>query len=161
MLPLLGPFLFCLGSKKHFNPGEVGSHRLCPQEVVAVIDAYDIALFMSARLLGRSLRDSATPLVFCGEITSFPNQAYAYLYPSQEGKRNRFLNAGCFFGPVSYVLGAIEGLLVENSVQDQTGMSSIEKSVVLADDQYEWARYAIVLITNHRLSSDPNRYQCH
>ena len=70
-------------SMKKYNAGEVGTWAICPDEVVVIIDAYDIALTMSARLLGRSLVDSVTPLVFCGEIAPFPNQAYAYLYPTQ------------------------------------------------------------------------------
>ena len=94
------------------------------------------------RLIGRYLYESPTPLIFCGEITAFPNYAYAYLYPTQEGRHNRFLNAGCFFGPVSYVIHALEDILElnsvvtfsENKIENQT-------EVVLADDQYEWARY--------------------
>ena len=94
------------------------------------------------RLIGRHLYESPTPLIFCGEITAFPNYAYAYLYPNQEGWHNRFLNAGCFFGPVLYVIDALKDILNLNSIvkfSDDEKETRVE--VVLADDQYEWARY--------------------
>ena len=88
--------------------------------------------------------ESPTPLVFCGEIVAFPNYAYAYLYPNQEGQHNRFLNAGCFFGPVSYVIDALEDILELNSIMKITTEETEDQvEVVLADDQYEWARYYI------------------
>lgn len=109
---------------------------ICSDDVIVVIDAYDIALTMAARLIARSLYSSPTPIVFCAEVASFPNQAYASVYPTKEGASNRFLNAGCFLGPVSYVISALEDLLAANSITRSSG----EVSVVLADDQYEWTR---------------------
>jgi hypothetical protein len=110
---------------------------ICANDVLVIIDAYDVALTIAARLLGRLLFKSPTPIIFCGEIAAYPNYAYAYVYPSQRGFPNRFLNGGCYMGPVEYVTSAMESLIAENSIFRTSG----EQEVVLADDQYEWARF--------------------
>ena len=79
---------------------------------VVIIDAYDIALTPAARIIGRSLFTSPTPITFCGqiinpkflfyflmsnnltffllcpqgEVAAYPNPAYAYAYPYPDGK---------------------------------------------------------------------------
>ena len=81
-------------------------------------------------------------MIFCGEVAAFPNYAYAYLYPHQEGRNNQFLNAGCFFGPASYIIESLEDILGLNSIIQMSDTESDNQiEVVLADDQYEWARY--------------------
>jgi hypothetical protein len=110
---------------------------ICANDVVVVIDAYDIVLTLAARRLGRLLYSSPTPIIFCAEIAAYPNYAYAYAYPSQRGYTNRYLNGGCYMGPVEYITTAVDILIAENSINRVSG----EKVLVLADDQYEWSRF--------------------
>ena len=81
--------------------------EISDDDVVVLMDAYDVLLFPAARRMGAALAESSdTPIVFCAENGVYPESASAGLY--RRGARahawratdqeQRFLNSGCIAG---------------------------------------------------------------
>lgn len=87
-------------------------------DVVVLMDAYDVLLFPAARDFGETFQTvSPTPIVFCAESGIYPDFTVAGLYPRGRmdeyflGSQGlpRFLNSGCIIGRA----GQIKAMLGE------------------------------------------------
>jgi len=100
-------------------------------DVVVLLDAYDVLLFPAVAQIGARFKEtSATPIVFCAENGVYPEAASALFYRRGGGARvARFLNSGCIVGRVDQVREMLQEVLA--------------RSDVFADDQQLYTRYAL------------------
>lgn len=96
---------------------EDSNNKVADDDVLVLLDAYDVLLTPLVRQLGQRLSRAATPLLACAENGQYPEPEAAWLYargttPSvpprtsfsdpnsrrQEGGSARFLNSGCLAG---------------------------------------------------------------
>ena len=104
---------------KQFSHHLMNAPAIADDDVVVLIDAYDVQLFPAARRVGAILSQKATtPIVFCAENGVYPERASAGLY--RRGVRaeslwqsisleQRFLNSGCIVGRA----GQMRAMLLE------------------------------------------------
>jgi hypothetical protein len=100
-------------------------------DVVVLLDAYDVLLFPAIGSIGARFKETAaTPIVFCAENGVYPEAASALFYRRGGGARvARFLNSGCIVGRVGQVREMLEEVL--------------SRSDVFADDQQLYTRFAL------------------
>ncbi len=95
------------------------SGAVSSDDVVVLLDAYDVLLFPDARRIGTHLYEhSATPIMFCAENGVYPEPSSQFLYPhpphSQAGGGDgaplgrRYLNSGCMAGRAGQVFRMVQ-----------------------------------------------------
>lgn len=141
------------------SPSEATTTDGSDQDVVVVVDAYDILVLPSMRrLVADTVATALTPVVISSEEYPYPEEILAWLYPhameaSSYGRsmesnrrhtslptwtampRGRFLNSGVIAGPAKYVRHFFADVLRGHAT-------------IYADDQHQWARY--YLETHHQ-----------
>eukprot|EP01042_Synura_sphagnicola_P000973 gene973-1099_t len=90
---------------------EENKHRIADDDVVVLMDAYDVLLLPAARSFAAALAASPTPIIFCSESGIHPDYSPVWFFPyGIQGSRfiddlgqPRFLNGGCMFGRAGQV----------------------------------------------------------
>ena len=73
-------------------------------DVLILLDAYDVLIFPSIRKLATKLMTSSTPIVFCSERGIYPELIGPLMYPKSDNNempdlsQTRYLNSGCIIG---------------------------------------------------------------
>ena len=125
------------------TPTDIKEPCLSDDDVVVVVDAYDVLLSPAMRRVAKDLLSlSDNPIVVSAEEYPYPEELLAWAYPHNYHKfdrlqrekatfaRGKFLNSGVIAGQVKYLRYFFQEWLRPNAE-------------VYADDQHQWARYLV------------------
>eukprot|EP01038_Epipyxis_sp_PR26KG_P015704 gene15704-21256_t len=121
-------------------------------DIIILMDAYDVLLFPSIKNISKILHTSATPIIFCAENGIYPEFGAIFMdnYNIIRNNNNRnnnsilfshkYLNSGCIAGSLSYLLSMFDDIM--------------KMADIIQDDQQLFVRYA--LENPHLVSIDIN-----
>jgi hypothetical protein len=136
-------------------------------DVIVLIDAYDVLLLPAARGIGQWVKEKArTPVTFCSEQGVYPEHASAYAYPQHRYKRiddniihsdhdalgPRYLNSGCIAGRGKEILTMLQAAY-ETRNSHQNDQQFLVHYALAHPQIISLDRRGEIFMTGHRVQS--------